>query len=87
MTALILALGILTAAAGGAIIGRTYTRHEHLTDLGLTPRSAHLYRQAADILTQLAQPPADLNGDFNLLTEPTRRQVTSWLDAYRKDTR
>ncbi len=90
--AAVIVLGLFVAGATtlvyltGLTVGlrRSYTRQ--LRTLGLTRGSAGLYTRAAKLLNRLAAL-TDMDGMLagDSLSPETRRQVTAWLDDYRRE--
>lgn len=71
----------------GTALGLRQNLDEHLRKMRLTRNSARLYKQAAEILTQLEQAGAypHLHTTEDFLSTKTTQTITDWLNAYRKD--
>jgi len=66
----------------GIVIGRRSTGR--VDSRRQVRRCVKLCREAEQILADLNSPPADLTGEFSILTTPTRKRVTEWRNNYRK---
>jgi hypothetical protein len=81
--ALLIALMVLCSVVGGFVLGVSYARGERYRELGLTRRTARLYREAVGILTGLVV--IDDPEKVNVLDPDTRRQVHKWLAAHQEE--
>lgn len=80
---LALSLAVVVAFAGGLLMGADYAKTRALRRLGLTRRSARLYREAASILADLAV--TDRLDEVNVLAPQVRERVNKWLANHRKE--